>query len=112
MSSVRPSLGERWLPCEHLSAGRNEQVVVHLRSERVILFLEPGKLGLKISHTLLEAAHLGDHTRIWTAYVAEYSLRHGKRSSTLSDQSGHTHRTRANTRRVRGGSSTRVPPSP
>src|SRR6266567_1865106 len=98
MSSVRPSLGERWLPCEHLSAGRNEQVVVHLRSERVIL--------------LLEAAHLGDHTRIWTAYVAEYSLRHGKRSSTLSDQSGHTHRTRANTRRVRGGSSTRVPPSP
>jgi hypothetical protein len=48
-------------------------------SKRVVLFLKPSELGLKVSNTLLEAAHLGYHARIGTADVAEKSLRHGVR---------------------------------
>jgi len=39
--------------------------------KRIVLFLEPDKLGFQVANTLLETAHLGDHTRIWTADVAE-----------------------------------------
>jgi hypothetical protein len=39
-------------------------------------------------HTLLKAAHLRNHAVIRPANVTEYCLRHCKRSSTLSDQSG------------------------
>ena len=41
------------------------------RSERVVLFLEPNKLGFQVANTLLETAHFGDHTRVGTADVAE-----------------------------------------
>ena len=76
--------------------------MVAARSKRVVFFLEPSKLGFQVTHALLKAAHFGDHARIWTADVAENSLRHGRRSSTLSDQSGHTHE-HANMRgKVRG----------
>ncbi len=61
-----------------------------LRGKRVVLFLEPQKLGFQITYTLLETAHLGDHAGIGAADVTEQSLRHCKGSSTLSDQSGHT----------------------
>jgi hypothetical protein len=40
-------------------------------SKRVVLFLKPSELGLKVSNTLLEAAHLGYHARIGSADVAE-----------------------------------------
>ena len=43
----------------------------NLRSERVVLFLEPHKLGFQVPNTLLEAAHLGYHAGIGTADVAE-----------------------------------------
>ena len=39
--------------------------------KRVVLFLEPDKLGFQVANTLLETAHLGDHARIGTADVAE-----------------------------------------
>ena len=32
--------------------------------ERIVLFLEPNKLGLQVANTLLKTAHLGDYTRI------------------------------------------------
>jgi hypothetical protein len=76
-------LGERGL------ADRDEQLVTDLSGEGVVLLLKPVNCGLEVTHPLLKTAHLGDHARIWPAYVAEYCLRHGKRSSTLSDQSGH-----------------------
>jgi hypothetical protein len=41
------------------------------RSECVVLFLEPDKLGFQVANALLEAAHFGDHARIVTADVAE-----------------------------------------
>lgn len=46
------------------------------RSKRVVLFLEPHKLGFQIPYALLKATHFRDHPRVWTADVAEYSLRH------------------------------------
>ena len=39
--------------------------------KRVVLFLEPDKLGFQVANTLLETAHFGDHTRVGTADVAE-----------------------------------------
>jgi hypothetical protein len=39
--------------------------------QRVVLFLEPRKLGFQVANTLLETAHLGDHAGIGTADVAE-----------------------------------------
>ena len=39
--------------------------------KRVVLFLEPHKLGFQVANTLLETAHLGDHAGIRTADVAE-----------------------------------------
>jgi hypothetical protein len=52
---------------------KNEHVLVvrHLRSESVVLFLEPNKFSFQVANTLLETAHFRDHTRIWTADVAE-----------------------------------------
>jgi Mor family transcriptional regulator len=50
---------------------RNEQVLACLRGERVVLLLKPYKLSFKITYTLLEAAHLRDHTGIGSADVAE-----------------------------------------
>jgi hypothetical protein len=51
---------------------QNEHVlVVRDRSERVILFLEPNKLGFQVANTLLQTAHFWDHTRVGTADVAE-----------------------------------------
>ena len=93
---------ERRLPCEHWLASRNQQVVASLRSKRVVFFLEPDELCFQVANALLEAAHLGNHPRIWTADVAEYSLRHRKRSSTQSDQSEHAHKNAETRGRVRG----------
>jgi hypothetical protein len=51
----------------------NEHVLVvrQPRSERVILVLEPHKLGFQVANALLETAHFRDHTRIGTADVAK-----------------------------------------
>jgi hypothetical protein len=59
--------GERGLVIE------NEHVLVvrKPRSKGVVLVLEPNKLGFQVANTLLETAHFRDHTRIWTADVAE-----------------------------------------
>ena len=46
-------------------------VLVTASRERIVLFLEPNKLGFQVANTLLKTAHLGDYTRIWTADVAE-----------------------------------------
>jgi len=61
------SSGKRGLAVE------NEHVLVvrQPRSERIVLFLEPDKLGFQVANALLETAHFGDHTRIGTADVAE-----------------------------------------
>jgi hypothetical protein len=61
------SSGKRGLAIE------NEHVLVvrQPRSERVILVLEPHKLGFQVANALLETAHFRDHTRIGTADVAK-----------------------------------------
>jgi hypothetical protein len=50
---------------------RYEQFLAGLRSERVVLLLEPNELGFEITYSLLEATHLRDHTGIGSADVAE-----------------------------------------
>jgi hypothetical protein len=50
---------------------RYKQILASLRSERVVLFLKPDKLGFQVTYTLLEAAHLRDHAGIGSADVAE-----------------------------------------
>jgi hypothetical protein len=53
-------------------AVRHQHVLVSsLYRERVVLFLEPDKLGFQVPYSLLEAAHLGNHAGIGTADVAE-----------------------------------------
>jgi len=42
-----------------------------LYRERLVLFLEPDKLGFQVPYSLLEAAHLGNHAGIGTADVAK-----------------------------------------
>ncbi len=65
-SSGRCPSGEHWL------AILNQQVLVScLYGKRVILFLEPSKLGFQVPYSLLEAAHLGNHAGVGTADVAE-----------------------------------------
>ena len=66
-SAQRPS-GERWLaiPYQHVLV-----LVGSLERQRVVLFLEPDKLGFQVPYSLLEAAHLGNHPGIGTADVAE-----------------------------------------
>jgi hypothetical protein len=49
---------------QHVRVGR-------LYVERVVLFLEPDKLGFQVSYSLLEAAHLGNDAGIGTADMAE-----------------------------------------
>jgi len=46
-------------------------LVACLNRERVILFLQPYKLGFQVAYSLLEAAHLGNDAGIRTADVAE-----------------------------------------
>ena len=62
-------------PCssgERRLAVRYQHVrVCCLYRERVVLFLEPYKLGFQVPYSLLEAAHLGNHAGIGTADVAE-----------------------------------------
>ena len=41
------------------------------RSKRVVLVLEPHKLGFQVANALLETAHFRDHTRVVTADVAK-----------------------------------------
>jgi hypothetical protein len=65
--SYQRSSGERWLPIQH----EYVFLVTVLRSERVVFLLEPHQLGFQVTYTLLETAHLGDHSRIGTADVAE-----------------------------------------
>jgi hypothetical protein len=68
-SATEPAslLGQRWL------AVQDQHVLgtSSLRSKRVVLFLEPQKLGFQVANTLLEAAHLRDHAGIGAADVAE-----------------------------------------
>jgi len=61
------SSGKRRLTVQH----EHVLVVTAASGKRIVLFLEPDKLGFQVANTLLETAHLGDHTRIWTADVAE-----------------------------------------
>jgi hypothetical protein len=42
-----------------------------LYRERLVLVLEPHKLGFQVPYSLLETAHLGKHTGVGTADVAE-----------------------------------------
>jgi hypothetical protein len=42
-----------------------------LYRKRVVLFLEPDKLGFQVPYSLLEATHLGNHAGIGTADVAK-----------------------------------------
>ena len=48
----RSHLGERGL------TNRDQQLMPHLSGKYVILVLEPGKLGLQVAYSLLQAAHL------------------------------------------------------
>jgi hypothetical protein len=60
------SLDERGL------AFRDQHVLVgSLNRERVILLLEPNKLGFQVAYSLLEAAHLRNDAGIGTADVAK-----------------------------------------
>jgi hypothetical protein len=53
-------------------AFRDQHVLVgSLNRQRVILGLEPNKLGFQVAYSLLETAHLGNDAGIGTAYVAE-----------------------------------------
>src|SRR5579875_889963 len=102
------SSGERWL------ADRDEQVLADLGGEHIVLLVQPGKLGLKVTYSLLKAAHLRDHARIRSADVAVKSLRHCVGSSTLSDQSGHAGRARVNVEEraaLRAGNVLMIPPT-
>jgi hypothetical protein len=67
-ASGQSSSGERWLaiPDQHVLV-----LVGSLERERVVLLVKPDKLGLQVPYALLKAAHLGNHTRIGTADVAE-----------------------------------------
>jgi hypothetical protein len=57
---------------ERRFAIRNQHVLVGcLDRERLVLFLEPDKLGFQVPYSLLEAAHLGDDAGIGTADVTE-----------------------------------------
>ncbi len=49
----------------------NEQFWSDFRSERVVHVLEPDKLSLQVTYSLLKAAHLRDDAGIWPADVAE-----------------------------------------
>ncbi|MBE1562914.1 hypothetical protein H4W81_005693 [Nonomuraea africana] len=48
-----------------------ERLIAGLRCKSVILGLEPGKFCLQVADSLLQAAHLRDHSRVRTADVAE-----------------------------------------
>jgi hypothetical protein len=61
------SSGESWLAVQY----QHVILVTGLGSKRVVLFLEPHKLGFQVANALLETAHLGDHAGIGTADVAE-----------------------------------------
>jgi len=58
--------GERGLAIRH-----HHVRVGCLYRKRVVLFLEPDKLGFQVTYSLLEAAHLGNHAGVGTADVAE-----------------------------------------
>jgi hypothetical protein len=61
------SSGERGLAVQY----EHVLVMSQIRGKRVVLFLEPHKLGFQVANTLLETAHFRDDTRIGTADVAE-----------------------------------------
>jgi hypothetical protein len=52
-------------------ANGNQQLVPSFSGQRVVLLLEPVQRCFEITHSLLKAAHLGDHARVRPAYVAE-----------------------------------------
>jgi hypothetical protein len=58
---------------KHRLALQNQHVILvtDASGKRVVLFLEPHKLGFQVANALLETAHLRDHAGIWTADVAE-----------------------------------------
>jgi hypothetical protein len=59
--------GERWLAIRY----QQVLVLVRLYRKRVVLFLEPDKLGFQVPYSLLEAAHLGNQPGVGTADVTE-----------------------------------------
>src|SRR6516162_4429611 len=66
-SSKTDRSGERGfaLPADH------EQLVADLRSEDVLLLLEPGQLGLQVPHAPLKPAHFRYDAGVRPADVAE-----------------------------------------
>jgi hypothetical protein len=72
-ASVRDELRYLRLSGQRRLTVQYEHVVLGTAAsrERILLFLEPNKLGFQVANTLLKTAHLGDHARIWTADVAE-----------------------------------------
>src|SRR5579859_810806 len=53
-----------------------QHLVTDARGEHVVDFLKPGKLGLKVTYSSLQPAHLRNHAGIWPANMAKQSLRH------------------------------------
>src|SRR5579859_2760325 len=53
-----------------------QHLVTDARGEHIVDFLKPGKLGLKVTYSSLQPAHLRDHAGIWPANMAKQSLRH------------------------------------
>ena len=54
--------------------------------QRVVLGLNPYKLGFEVLDALLQPSHLGEESRVGTADVTEKRLCHDGWSSTLSDR--------------------------
>jgi hypothetical protein len=48
----------------------DEQFFAYLSGQRIVLVLEPHQRGFQVTHSLLQAAHLRDHTGIKPADVA------------------------------------------
>lgn len=82
--------GERWLRLGYVDVDAVKQrlsgVVSNGSTERVILRLNPYKLGFEVLNTLLKPSHLGEKSRVRTADVTEKRLCHDGWSSTLSDR--------------------------
>jgi hypothetical protein len=65
-----------------------QRLFVRRGSKRIVLGLDPYKLGLQVLNTLLQPSHLGEESRVGTADVTEKRLCHDGWSSTLSDRTG------------------------
>jgi hypothetical protein len=85
-----PCSGERRLRLGYVDVDAVKQRLSRVLSdgsvERVILGLDPYKLGFQVLDALLKPSHLGEESRVGTADVTEKRLCHDGWSSTLSDR--------------------------